>query len=351
MKKIVFIICLVILGFLSGCSNSTSKKLDGYITEFNKTNDNKFNGTILVTEEDTILLKKGYGMANNEEHVANKPDTIFKIASITKQFTSMGIMMLQERELLDVNDSIDLYFPNYPNGDKITIHNLLTHTSGISDYVIDLERLKSSEYYSPDSIVSLFKDEPLQYIPGQEYHYCNSNYILLGLIIEKVSGIDYESFINENIFIPLDMTNSGYYHSYTSYENEATGYKVINSNFIIADNINMSLPYAAGSLYSTVEDLYKWDKALYTDELVSKETLDIMFTPFLSNYGYGWWIENNDKNQLGFMYHYGGIFGFRNVIYRDIDKKRTVIILNNNESLDINGLLNGLISKLDKLEK
>lgn len=289
-----------------------------------------FNGSILVAKEGEILLRKGYGKADFKKRIPNTPATVFRLASVTKQFTAMAILILKEKGKLSVNDPLSKYIPDYPDGDKITIHNLLTHTSGIAEYFRD-ELISWNHYYSLEELISLFKDNAQNFIPGERFQYCNSNYILLGYIIEKVSGIEYGNFVQQFIFTPLDMENSGYEGRKTKFKNLAVGYYSIKPKPVEAFNFNMSIIYSAGGLCSTIDDLYKWDQALYTEKLVKSETLKKMFTPYSQaiNYGYGWsgWI--NETSTFDIMEHTGSFSGFSSYIYRDIRNQIFIIMLSN----------------------
>ncbi len=345
-KKVLFWLMILALFLFFLSTSLANENIEGIINKYYK--DYNFSGSILIAVHGELMVKKGIGMANYETKIPNKPNTIFRLASVSKQFTAMCIMMLEERGLLNAGDSIDKYIHDYPNGNQITIHNLLTHTSGIAEYTDSNVYYHSEHYFSPEDIINFFKDQPLRFSPGTKFEYCNSNYVLLGYIIEKVSHMKYEDFVKENIFIPLQMENSGYDHNELS-SNIAVGYSKIyggnNNNFEASRYIDRSIAYAAGALKSTVEDLYKWDQALYTQKLVKYETLNKMFTPYLESYGYGWQIVKQGDKPI--IKHRGGTFGFNTVIYRDTQSKKTIIILCNNESFKIPAMLNELISALD----
>jgi len=303
-------------------------KADEYIGAYLKMG--KFSGSVLIAKDGDILLKKGYGMANYEHDVPNTPKTKFRLGSITKQFTSIAIMQLQEKGLLNVNDPIKKYIPDYPDGEKITIRHLLTHTSGIPSFTSFPNYRETMMLLSPvEMTIERFKDKSLEFMPGEKYKYSNSGYILLGYIVEKVSKKSYEEYLKENIFHPLNMTNTGYDHHSPILKHRASGYSLNGDGFINAPYIDMSIPHGAGALYSTVEDLYIWDKALYTEKLVSKSSLDKIFTPYRENYGYGWQItESFNRKHIS---HGGGINGFRTYISRYVDDDVCIIVLSNFE--------------------
>jgi CubicO group peptidase (beta-lactamase class C family) len=290
-----------------------------------------FSGSILVAKGGEIILQKGYGLADREHGVACAPDTKYRLGSVTKQFTSMMIMQMQEEGLLSVEDALSKYIPDYPNGEEITIHHLLTHTSGVPNFTSFPDYEKTMMIPTTlEEIIARFKDKPLDFEPGERFSYSNSGYILLSYILEKVSGKSWETLLHERITGPLGLEETGYDRHETILPQRAIGYaldglKVVNSAYI-----DMSIPSGAGAMYSTVRDLYKWDRALYTDKLLKKESLERMFTPFKSNYGYGWMIRDEDGRKL--IAHGGGINGFVTVIKRYVDDDTVIVALCNMES-------------------
>ena len=309
-------------------AQEVESKVDEYIGAYLKMR--QFSGSILIARDGEILLKKGYGMANYEHDVPNTPETKFRLGSITKQFTSTAIMQLQEKGLLNVNDPIKKYITDYPNGEKITIRHLLTHTSGIPSFTSFPDYRETMMLLSPvEKTIERFKDKPLEFTPGEKYKYSNSGYILLGYIVEKVSKKPYEEYLKENIFQPLNMTNTGYDHHSPLMRHRASGYSLSSDGLINAPYIDMSIPHGAGALYSTIEDLYIWDRTLYTEKLVSKSSLDKIFTPFKENYGYGWQITESFNHKH--ISHGGGINGFSTYISRYVDDDVCIIVLSNFE--------------------
>ena len=313
-----------------------ASKIDKILTVH--TERETFTGAVLVARNSEILLSQGYGWADRENQIPNTPQTKYRLGSITKQFTAMAILILQSREQLNVQERICRYLPECPDSwQEITIHHLLSHTSGIPDLTEfpDFDTFKARPS-PPEQTIALFRDKPLDFQPGEKWSYSNSGYILLGYIIEQASGQSYEMFLQQNIFDPLQMTNTSYDHNDGSL---ATGYTGVSSHWEEPDYIDMTLPYAAGGLYSTVEDLYCWDQALYTEQLVSQESLDLMFTPhakiaaFGLGYGYGWFVGQMNQHQA--VSHGGGIDGFITEIRRYIDDKVTIIILSNRETTNV----------------
>ena len=288
-----------------------------------------FSGTILVARNGQPIVSKGYGMANIELNVPNTPETVFRLGSVTKQFTAMAIMMLQERGKLSVSDPMCKYLTDCSDAWKpITIKNLLTHTSGITNYTgfSDFARTTVLPTTTAEMVARL-KKEPLEFVPGEKFAYSNSGYYLLGVIIEKASGKSYPDFLQENIFTPVGMKQSGYDDPLRIIMNRAAGYQKQGGKIINDSYMDMTVPYAAGALYSTTGDLLRWDQALYTVKLVSQKSLDEIFTPFKSNYGYGWSIGKKFDHKS--IAHGGGIYGFATEISRFPDDHVTIIVLSN----------------------
>ena len=271
---------------------------------------------IIVRKDGRILLRKAYGTADLELGVAMEPDMIFRLGSITKQFTAVSVLMLAEQGKLGLGDEITKFLPDYPTqGRKITVENLLTHTSGIQSYT-DLPEWLSlwRKDFTLKELMDLFKDKPMQFEPGERWAYSNSGYILLGAIIEKVSGLSYEDFVNANIFRPLGMTHSFYGSTERVIPRRIPGYQAGSGGFINAPYLSMTQPYAAGSLLSNVDDLAVWSEAVFSGKLVGKKWLERALTPFkLKNgestgYGYGWFIASDRGHRS--VEHGGGINGF-----------------------------------------
>jgi len=312
-------------------------KADTYLSQLTKAR--LFSGSVLIARNGKVLVRQGYGEADHEKHGANTAQTKFRIGSLTKQFTAMALLILQAQGKLNVHDRICTYLSECPvTWQQITLHHLLTHTSGIPDFTSfpDYQTTQGSPS-SPTQTIARFKDKPLDFQPGEKFSYSNSGYVVLGAIIEQTSSATYEAFLRDNIFVPLQMVNSGYDHNNGDL---AVGYR--DQTSVPADFVDMSIPYAAGGLYSTVEDLYRWDQALYTDKLIPKNLRDMMFTPFALTsdrnglrygYGYGWGIGEEDNHLL--VSHEGGINGFHSVIARYPNDKIVIIILGNRQDMNL----------------
>src|ERR1043166_8675991 len=306
-----------------------ASRMDQLITLYNKYG--QFNGSVLVADNGKVVFEKGVGMANLEWNIPNTPDTKFRLGSITKQFTATLILQLVEQGKIKLDGKLIDYLPNYrkDTGAKVTIHNLLSHTSGIPSYT-SLPGFFQNVRRNPfkvDDFIKKYASGDLEFEPGTKFVYDNSGYFLLGAIIEKVTGKPYEQVLKENIFDPLGMKNSGYDHWGTILSKRATGYSRSPRGFQTAPYLDMSIPYAAGSLYSTVEDLYLWDQALYGEKILSAKSKELLFRPNLNNYGYGFVITKATlapptKLQVPVIQHNGGINGFNTVIVRMTNDKR-----------------------------
>lgn len=332
--------------FLGLCVTSTFSQTKAQkIDELLRTYDDydRFNGSVLVADENGILYKQGFGWANVEWEIGNAADTKFRLASITKQFTAMLIMQLVEQGKLSLEVPISTYLPDFPKekAEQIRIHHLLTHTSGIPNYTsFPNYREVMRQPNSVDDLVELFVDSALVFKPGERHAYSNSAYVLLGQIIEKATGKTYEEVLQERIFKPLEMSNTGYDHHSQILKKRASGYYINGRTFVNASYIDMSTPYSAGAMYSTVEDLYLWDRALYTEELVSAQFRDQLFEKHSQlgrmHYGYGWELGQmpvgNSGERLPATSHSGGINGFHTFIARIPSTKSLIVLLSNTGS-------------------
>lgn len=337
-KLVVLSVLLLFFALNITSAQDKAKQIDQLLTTYNQYG--QFNGSALVAENGKVILKKGFGSANMEWDIPNQSDTKFRLGSITKQFTAFLILKLVDDGKLKLDVPITTYLPDYPKetGDKITLHHLLTHTSGIPNYTAtpNFLRDKSRNPYTPEDFVKTFNKLPLEFTPGEKFNYSNSGYFLLGYIIEKVTGKTYEQYLQETILTPLKMVNTGFDHSEVILKNRAAGYEKQGKNFVNSSFIDMSIPYAAGSLYSTVEDLYLWDQALYTTKLLSEKSMESFFKPYIKAWGdfysYGWFISeanNGSKDKLKVTEHGGGINGFNTLISRVPADKILVVLLNN----------------------
>jgi CubicO group peptidase (beta-lactamase class C family) len=309
---------------------------------------NGFSGTILLARKGTPVIAKGYGLANAEWDIPNTPQTKFRLGSITKQFTAMAVMQVQQQGKLKVQDGICQYLSPCPDTWKpVTIHHLLTHTSGIPSYT-NFPTYMSTMMMpkTVDDMVASFRDLPLEFEAGSQYKYDNSGYFLLGVLLEKVTGKSYEDVLRDQIFAPLGMKDTGYDRSNAILPKRASGYARQGSRIVNAAYLDMVQPFAAGALYSTVEDLLKWDQALYTDRLLPDADRASMFTAFKNNYAYGWSAPPPSPQTFGrrFVQHGGGINGFSTMIIRLPDDRVTSIALSNHQQAQTGRIARDLVA-------
>ena len=276
--------------------------------------------TALVAKGGKPIYRGAVGMADLENNVALRPDHVFEIGSITKQFTAVSILMLMEQGKLRLEDPLTKFIPDYPKGEGITVHHLLTHTSGIKSYTsMEAWAKRWREDLTPLQMIDIFKNEPMDFAPGEKWSYNNSAYFILGYIIEKTSGVSYAEFLEKNIFVPLGMKNTSYGSQSKIIKNRAQGYQR-RDGYVRAEYLSLTQPYAAGSIMSTVDDLLLWQLAINRNQLIRKETQQLAYTPVKLNngevhdYGYGWGL--GAVNGSPTREHSGGIFGYStNEIY------------------------------------
>ncbi len=312
-----------------------ARRIDELVSLYNKYD--QFNGAALVAENGKVIYKKGFGLANMEWNIPNEPDTKFRLGSITKQFTATLVLQLVEQGKLKLDGRVSDYLEGYrkDTGAKITIHHLLSHTSGLPNYTAlpGFSETISRNPYAVEDFVKKYASGDLEFEPGTKFNYSNSGYFLLGAIIEKVTGKPYEQVLQENILDPVGMKNTGYDHYEAIIGKRATGYVKTPSGYKNAPYLDMTIPYAAGSLYSTVEDLFLWDQALNEDKILSVKSRELMFTPNREDYGYGFVIKKTslgpNKLAVPVSQHNGGINGFNTTIIRFVRDKRLIVLLNN----------------------
>jgi CubicO group peptidase (beta-lactamase class C family) len=316
-------------------AQNKARQIDELVSLYNKYD--QFNGTVLVAENGKVIYKKGFGLANMEWSIPNEPDTRFRLGSITKQFTATLVLQLVEQGKLKLDGRVSDYLDGYrkDTGAKITIHHLLSHTSGLPNYTAlpGFFETVSRNPYAVDDFVKKYASGDLEFEPGAKFNYSNSGYFLLGAIIEKVTGKSYEQVLKESILDPVGMKNTGYDHYDAIIGKRAAGYVKTPGGYRNAPYLDMTIPYAAGSLYSTVEDLFLWDQALIEDKLLSAKSKELMFKPNLEDYGYGFVIKNTslgpNKLAVPIIQHNGGINGFNTIIIRFVRDKRLIVLLDN----------------------
>ncbi len=325
--SISLILFLTIAAALAADSTDFSSRADAYLMKLAR--GEQFSGAVLVATNGEVMLAKGYGLANREHGIANTTNTIFRLASVTKQFTAMCVLILQEEHKLSVTNLICQYVEDCPEAWRaITIHHLLTHTSGIHSFTdfpdnMRFERLPTTV----DATVKRFRDKPLDFAPGTKMRYSNSGYVLLGYIIEKVAGKSYGEFVAEKIFQPLGMNHSGYDHPADILPKRASGYSKLGIIIVNCIPFAMDTPHAAGALRSTVADMLIWDQALYSERLIPAKCLEAMFTEYKGGYCYGWVHGKfGSRSEFG---HGGGIAGFSTQVIRLPREKVYVVVLSN----------------------
>ncbi|MGB3187853.1 MAG: serine hydrolase domain-containing protein [Limnoraphis sp.] len=329
--------------------NQTTSTLTTEIDTYLKAHDEigGFSGAVIVVKAGETVFIQGYGMASLEYQIPNNSQTRFRLASVTKQFTAAAILQLQDRGVLDVQMPVSTYLSDYPNGERITVHHLLTHTAGIPD----LTSFPDSEQWMKlpttlDKLIARFQDLPLEFEPGEKFRYSNSGYILLTKIIETVSGDSYANYLQENLFKPLGMESTGYEYPLAIIEGLASGYQMTDNGYQKAEYINMLVPQGAGGLYSTVNDLARWNQFLFDhksrdETILSNQAIAAMTSPIVSMgfeenpnlfYGYGLAIDKQPEHPR--IAHNGGVNGFvSNLVYYP-DAEMTIVILSNVQSVN-----------------
>ena len=339
MKRILSIILTLSFSPALFSQVTAGEKIDQLIKNY--TEKGRFNGSALVASHGQILLEKGYGYKSFRDSALNDSSTIYQIASVTKQFTSAVILKLVELKKLELTDKLSKYYPDFPKGDNITIENLLTHTSGIFDWTNSINFSPTNE----QTLIAFLETKALDFSPGTRWSYSNSNYSLLGYIIQKVSGMSYENAVRKYIFIPLQMTHSGFDFKNLLCKEKATGYSIFSDKSKIEGTLYDSVgPYAAGEIYSTVGDLYKWHKGLQSYKIINKASLDKAYTPLKNHYGYGWMIDSLFSRRI--TSHSGNISGFSSNLARITEDNVFIILLNNKEGSDLETLTKSIFAIL-----
>jgi CubicO group peptidase (beta-lactamase class C family) len=329
--RLFFLISCLLLVKPAAFAQSKADKINTLIEDFQKKNG--FNGNILVAQGKTILANKAFGYANLEWAIANQISTKFCLASVTKPFTAIRVMQLVEEGKIHLDKTIADYLPQCKGEETrgVTIHQLLSHTSGIPDF-IGADDTAPGRELTVDSLVKSLSGVKPQFVPGSQFRYANSTYILLSFIIEQVTGKSFSENQKEYIFNKAGMDDSGCEKSGEIIKHNASGY-------IEKDGVLSTAPYGyltpifkgAGAMYSTVEDLYKWDQALHSEVLLSDKAKEKMFTVVKEPYAYGWFVR--EIPQVGKMYsHEGGFGGFSSLVVRIPSKKYFIAMLSNKDS-------------------
>ena len=346
---VAVVLCIITVVTSAQTNNATEqvKRLDSLYSALHAAS--AFNGNVLIAEKGKVVFEKSYGLANEKTGAKLNANTIFELASVSKQFTAMGIVLLKKQGKLSYDDDLTKYVPELGDYKGITIQNLLTHTSGLSDYMdIAITNWDKSKIATNNDMLNLFKElKPKKnFETNEKWEYSNTGYLILGTIIERVSGQSFGGFLDQYIFKPLEMKHTLVYRSRyqpQKIENYALGYGYSDSlkrkitpdedgknRFIYLDGI-----VGDGMVNTTAKDLLKWDRALYTEKLVNEEDKKMIFSSYPTkdnkgtNYGFGWFIrENKDFGKM--VYHSGSWAGYITYIERDLDHDKTIIILQNN---------------------
>ena len=305
MKKIFVLLLMATVSKFTTAQDSTAEKLNQLITAY--ANTNKFNGSILIVQHGNILLEKGYGFKNASGKSLNDSNTIFQIASITKQFTATVVLKLIELHKLSLNDRLSKYYEGFPYGDSITIEALLNHTSGIRNFTEEDTSINETD---EQRMIPYLKTLKPDFAPGTNWHYSNSGYVVLGYIIQKVSGMSYWQTVRKYIFEPLQMNNSGFDFMHVNSTEKAVGYDVLNDSVQQLSPITDStVPFGAGAIYSTVTNMYKWYNGLRENKIITASSFNKATTASaLHNYGFGWQIDSVNGRKM--ISHSGAISGF-----------------------------------------
>ena len=348
-KNKVLVIMVVLLNAYASIAQSKADKIDAVVKDY--ADQQLFNGSVLVAEKGKVNYKNAVGLANMEWEIPNTTQTKFRVGSVSKQFTSMLIMQLVNDGKIDLQKTVTHYIPNYrkETGDSITVHHLLTHSSGLPNYTDNGNFFKqdSKQHFSVSDFVRVYCSGDLEFKPGSKFSYSNSGYFILGAIIEAVTKKPYEVVLKERILKPLGMEHTGYDKTEELIDRRASGYVRRMDGFENADYLDMSLPYAAGSLYSTVEDLYLWNQALHEGKLIPQDMYQKLFTgylqvneiPFFKNdkdsVAYGWFVKHFEKadstQQATMIWHSGGINGFLSELARFPQDGNFIALLDNTE--------------------
>lgn len=337
MKNILATILLsafIINGQSATAQSLAATRTDTLLSYYNQLLE--FNGNVLLARDGKEIIHKGYGYRIVDKEMICDTNTIFQMGEVTQTITATVVLMLHEQGKLNINDKLSKYYPEYPYGDKITIEHLLTHTSGIYNYADSMDFMQNHTLttHSKEDMIGLFKDKPLTSVPGKEYNNSLSNYLLLGYLVEKATGNSYYSTVRSMIFEPLGMKHSGFaFNQYASWD-KATGHYIMRFGRLMpAPNADSTALGAAGSMFATASDLYKWSKAVLDKKLLSDTMWARALSPYKGNFGYGWYINEDTTIGQTFVERQGTVKGFHSAL-RISPKDKTVIILLMNDMGD-----------------
>jgi CubicO group peptidase (beta-lactamase class C family) len=345
-------IALALLAVVPAVAQTRAERIAKLVEGYHQTG--KLNGSVLVAEHGKVIYRQGLGEADKSWGIPNTPETRFRIGSVTKQFTATIILQLVDEGALKLDEAIGTYLPDYPKevGSRVTIHHLLTHTSGIPNYTDDPSFVKdhSRNHYEPSEFAATFSRLPLDFAPGSAWRYSNSGYFVLGVIIEKVTGKPYDQVLRERVLEPLGLKQTGYDGYDGVVEKQAAGYVPMpDGTFQRAPFLDPSIPYSAGMMYSTVDDLLKWDQALSSGAFLRNASLrERMFTAHMKGYGYGWRIIDTKAGDhaVKIIEHGGAIPGFHAGFRRMPDDGNAIIVLDNTSGSHVEELVDGITQLL-----
>ena len=331
MKNISILFIIIIL--ITSCTMNNEDKIDQIFSEYNK--PDMPGAAVMVIKNGEIIFQKGYGIANIESNQPVSETTNFRLASVTKQFTAMSILLLIENGRINFNTTIKELFPDFPEfGSKMNIKHLLQQTSGLIDYEDMIDDTVTIQLKDKDVLNLMMQSDSTYFEPGSKYQYSNSGYALLALAVEKISGKPFRDFLEENIFQPLGMKNTiAFENNINEVKNRAYGYTITEAGTELTDQSITSAVLGDGGIYSSLNDLFKWDQALYTNNLIDQKYLIESWTPGITlegaefPYGYGWHLEKRYSSEV--VYHTGSTRGFRNILYRIPGNNFTIVILIN----------------------
>ncbi|HVX52288.1 MAG TPA: serine hydrolase [Chitinophagaceae bacterium] len=324
MKKTALLLAAIVTMYVAMAQDSTARKLDEIVTAY--ANLGRFNGSVLVARKGDILLQKGYGIRNDSTGTMNDVNTQFQVASVTKQFTATVVLKLVEMKKMRLNDKLSKYYRGFPYGDSITIWNLLTHTSGMRNFTEEDTGIQKTD---EQHMVPYLKTLKPDFAPGKDWHYSNSGYVMLAYIIQKVTGISYFQAVRKYIFIPLHMNSSGFDFTRLANDEKAIGYDELNDTVHYRAHIaDSSVTLGAGSIYSTVMDMYKWHRGLQVYNIIGKALTEQAYTACPQhNYGFGWQIDSVYGRKM--VSHSGAISGFGSNFARIPADDVCIVILSN----------------------
>jgi CubicO group peptidase (beta-lactamase class C family) len=322
---LLFCICFVCPGF--SFAIEPKDKLERLMEYFAA--NNNFNGSVLVAHKGTVLLAKGYGYQDLDKKIKNTENSVFQLGTGTMQFTAELLLMIDAQGKLSLDDKVAKFIPDYPNGNKISVKHLLTHTSGIADYSKDTAIMNQADRpILRDSLLASFRNSALAFEPGEKFDYSYSNYALLACIAEAITERKYEWLVRERIFTACGMYHSGFDFTDLADANKATGYHKLGDRVVAAPGTDSSVSYAAGGMYTTVGDLYKWHRTLEEHKLLPKDWQEIAYTPYKNHYAFGWEVEQ--MFQKRFLESSGTVNGFSSYELRQENDDVFIILLENN---------------------